>query len=343
MSFSLVTQVAYVLLLVFILCFHVVAFSIYYQKWRKAILLLGGRTALKLSLTNLRLSLQGPFLQVLIKATPVGVVCILVCSYWFFSWWNRHSLDLWFCLWVLTTPLAVLVLATQLLPPSSIFLASSNPRSLLLIESLQTGTLVYIVSFLDVASLIHDENLRTRHGNWEKPVLDMINQVPLVFLDTRTVTRPLLQELQWVIQPGILYKTVFITDDEGGSPLLECWRPDWVAFSSELTLVSAGKARELIFALTKTRDSLPQPFTLAELPMGNLIASEESLLKHDASTPNKQSSRRLFQYAFYLWLVIIVGAINVLFGKTGLPISILVGLVIYFLVYFFMRKRSHKL
>lgn len=65
------------------------------------------------------------------------------------------------------------------------------------------------------------ESLRTRLGLWEETVRELIDMVPIVILDTRVVSGPVLQEAAWMLQPERWHQALFVTDKEGNAPVLE--------------------------------------------------------------------------------------------------------------------------
>lgn len=104
------------------------------------------------------------------------------------------------------------------------------------------------------------ESLRTREGRWEQTVLDMMNMVPIVILDTRVVSEPVVQEAVWMLQPERLHKVTFVTDDDTIAPVLESILPrDEIDRTHRARLVTEAGLGDRIERLTKSRDSLPAP------------------------------------------------------------------------------------
>ena len=59
-------------------------------------------------------------------------------------------------------------------------------------------------------------NIRTRHHLWESTVLRLIDYVPRVVVDLRQPSAYVLEEVQWLMEPARLAKTLFLYDDEAG-------------------------------------------------------------------------------------------------------------------------------
>ena len=59
--------------------------------------------------------------------------------------------------------------------------------------------------------------LRTRDGQWERTVLDLLELVPLVVLDAQILAPHVVQELDWITSGEYAYKTILVTDP--ASPL----------------------------------------------------------------------------------------------------------------------------
>jgi hypothetical protein len=341
MDYSIVIQIGYVILLALAVYFYTWLVGTYFKLWKKALSLFGFRHALKLSSAELHLRLNGSFFQILSTATPIGFLFTLGIIYFLFTRWNGYSLDIWLVLWLWSIPMPFVILANQFLPPAAIYLASSGPRSLRFLDSFRAGTYINIVSFLEETELAPVANLRTRHGRWEAPVLNMIHQVPLVFIDTRTITIPLLKELQWLLQFGYCYKTIFIIDDNGNSPLLESWLPDWRKYSNALNLVPANNAHKLLLSIIKDSDSLPKPKPTSNLPLGNLPKTVEKLIEQEASTQSKKLPRR-YHWFFLAGAGILIGS-GFVFGKVGAVVGFLCAGALLYFGEVYLAKRNRKL
>jgi len=322
-------QIIYFVLLMLVAYFYTWLLEAFFKLWKKSLSLLGFRFALKLSSANLHLRLNGSLFQILSTATPIPFLFTLGIVYFLYAQWNVHSLDMWLVLWLGSLPMPLVILAGQFLPPSAIYLAPSGSKSLRVLDSLRAGTDISVVSFLAETELAPVANLRTRHGRWEAPVLNMINQIPLVFIDTRTITIPLVKELQWLLHYGYCYKSIFIIDDNGHSPLLECWLPDWRKYSNVLILVQANNARQLLLSIIKDSDSLPKPDITSNLPSGNLQKTVEIMIEEDASTQSKKLPGQ-FHWFFIAGAGILIGT-GFFFGKVGVVLGFLcAGALLYF-------------
>ena len=101
----------------------------------------------------------------------------------------------------------------------------------------------------------HDfESLRTRAGLWEVTAHELIDTVPVVVLDTRVVSDPVLREADWSLHPDRLHRVLFVTDDEGNAPVLETVLPrNEIERLLQPQLVKESELRERVSASCATR------------------------------------------------------------------------------------------
>ncbi len=341
MEVEFLIQIACVMFLLWGVYSHARNVCTLYRVWRKVITLLGYRTALRISGAKLRLKLQGPILQILIEVPPISQIGILALAFLFYSFWNGHSLDPWLCGAMYFVPFALFSFIIFFLPPAVIFLSASDDKALRLWRLLIYEIDSFIISFVAEAGSPEIDQVRTRNANWHEPVQRMINYLPLIVIDTRIVTSALLQELQWLIKAEDVYKTIFVTTDDGRSPLLDCWRPDWKSFSDTLICVPAREVAEVLRALTATRESLPRPGTTVDFPEGDLTAGIEAWRERDAETLQRPIYVRLHHWIYYAMAATPVG-IGYLFGKIGFALGVIISFFLLWSVGKYHKKRGRS-
>jgi hypothetical protein len=63
---------------------------------------------------------------------------------------------------------------------------------------------------------------------WGEAVRRLCDIAPLILLDSREVTLPVLQEIQYILESGKRCRTVFITEDNGAMPALHSFEDGFV-------------------------------------------------------------------------------------------------------------------
>ena len=164
-----------------------------------------------------------------------------------------------------------------MLPPIVLFLGVSSYEQFKTLKRVQTTVPSLVVTLINQAedSVVRQydrhyrgmgldpagprfESLRTRAGLWEQTVQDLVGMVPIVILDTRVVSDPVLQEAAWMLQPEQLHKVMFVMDDEGNAPVLESILPkDEIYPEHRSRLVKEDELLDRISRFTKTGNALP--------------------------------------------------------------------------------------
>jgi hypothetical protein len=124
---------------------------------------------------------------------------------------------------------ALIGLNIACLPPTVLYLASSTPEGILLGNDL-LGTVAplklinFLESFHSEAPLAERENIRPSSyrvsGNWEKTVMDFCEFVPLIIVDTRVMTAPVIAEINHILNSGLEQRTFFVAGQHGVEPAL---------------------------------------------------------------------------------------------------------------------------
>jgi len=119
----------------------------------------------------------------------------------------------------------------NLMPPAVLFLANSREEAGRIVADMKGGLLakgMRVAYLLDpaAASLDTDEgfmdNFRTMEDSkWERAVHTFMQIVPIIAIDVRAPSPGVIRETQWIFQNGVAHKTVFITEPDGGSEILE--------------------------------------------------------------------------------------------------------------------------
>lgn len=171
--------------------------------------------------------------QVLLRGVPVG------------SYFVRISL--------LTVSGVLMII---LLPPTVIFLGSSD-KSGRLLETVAGNLFPYrVVSLLDASRLgptiwaNKQDNLRTIRGDsWRSTVHRLVGITPLTIVDARPVTPAVCEEIEYMLHSDRVDRALFVINDDGSAPGLTSVRADW----QQLRIVtsSRGDLPDLIAAFQR--------------------------------------------------------------------------------------------
>ena len=140
------------------------------------------------------------------------------------------------------------------LPPIVLYLAASKPEGILLANDLSFAIaplkLTHLLeSFYSEAPLaereqIHESEYRVS-GNWQKTVMDLCDIVPLIIIDARFVTGPVVTEINHILDSGHERRTFFVADQYGNAPALSH------VSRSQRGKLHISTAAELIFSLRR--------------------------------------------------------------------------------------------
>lgn len=128
---------------------------------------------------------------------------------------------------VLTTGLGMVALGGACLPPGIFYLSASKPSGFTLVYSLMFAIAPMKVTHLlntfeagaILGDLIHMSEYRVTKG-WQEAVRTLCNIAPLIILDSRVITPHVLKEVQLILNSENKFRTIFITEDDGSSPIL---------------------------------------------------------------------------------------------------------------------------
>lgn len=184
--------------------------------------------------------------------------------------------------------IAVLCFTLIFVPPTALVLSSSTDRQLRwalalrrymgsrrVISLLDTGYMALKPSAGDAWSILMRRSgsltdvLRTSSkGDWQQGVRELIEIAPIVIVDTRVCTQALLFEASTILDQKYVYKAIFVSKDDGASPVLERLleegriRPD-----TPVSLVKESDLGMLLQRRTMFPESLPKPGGFAAAPV----------------------------------------------------------------------------
>ncbi|OUL97140.1 hypothetical protein [Paraburkholderia hospita] len=175
----------------------------------------------------------------------VGLASIAAMLYATFSVLSMVPLFFYFL------SVALVIFLRIILPPAAIYLASSTDDRLKLLFALQMRAFVGVTGLLDLSESLDGDvqsslknpiflmmlyDSRTREdSDWTEVVEQMMDIVPLIFLDTRDTTPGVLCEVKKIFERDITAKTGFICDEQGTCPALN------IAATTERVLDSSIK------------------------------------------------------------------------------------------------------
>lgn len=127
------------------------------------------------------------------------------------------------------TGLSLVALNGACLPPTFLYLAASRAKAFSLTSDLQLAIApLKIVNLIDTIQAgvipgdqIHQSDYRVS-GNWQKAVKTLSRITPIIIVDGRITTQPLIQEITYIINSGLYKRTFFIGDETGKVPALSC-------------------------------------------------------------------------------------------------------------------------
>lgn len=164
-----------------------------------------------------------------------GLLAIPAC-------WLKSELALYLSLAMFT--LSVMTVVEGARPPSILVLAASNNHGFRLQARVHA-----ILNPIEIAALLDRKighttmfgrflgtstNFRTvDEKRWRSNVRFLMRSTALVIIDTRQVTAPLVDEMNWLLSDKLMGKTLLVAEENGRAPLLEVVSPGLVADISE--------------------------------------------------------------------------------------------------------------
>lgn len=125
--------------------------------------------------------------------------------------------------------LVVVIVLRNFLPPIILYLSSSNPERLALLQTLQFRSFSGVTALLDVSeyldieqplwelskrAFIESTDARTKDdAAWQHTVSRLMAMAPLLIVDGRDTSEGVLREIEEIFQHGFLRKTMFVSDD----------------------------------------------------------------------------------------------------------------------------------
>jgi hypothetical protein len=162
------------------------------------------------------------------------------------------------------------LLFKSLQPPAALFLTSSSPYAADLLVQINIA-----LSPLRCVALLNPkrmhfmqrnalgDNLRTKNPHiWKSIIYRLIEMTPIIILDTRGESAPVMQEAFIMLAPERARKAVFITDENGRAPALEAHGIKPADYA--LTCVTEEELIPLLRDWTQSAYSLPQPISLRD-------------------------------------------------------------------------------
>jgi hypothetical protein len=155
---------------------------------------------------------------------------------------------------------AALVLSYLCLPPAVLLLGSSDPHNLVLYNKLIRATIpMRLVHLLDDFRFgrwgisISETSVRALpQKDWYAVVEKLMTAVPLIVLDMRSVSGPVIWEAKTILaSPTLTSKTLFITASAGQRLIFDMLTSPHTPFSRELTIVQPDHAAGLVKAATR--------------------------------------------------------------------------------------------
>ncbi len=129
-----------------------------------------------------------------------------------------------------------------ILPPAAIYLSSSAPVRLQLMQQLQARVIPGVTGLLDVtqnidttdgvktfffkATIMLFDSRTNADDDWKVVAAELMDIVPLVFLDARETSPGVLYEVERIFREKLAYKTMFVSEENGQCPALESLNTD---------------------------------------------------------------------------------------------------------------------
>jgi hypothetical protein len=125
--------------------------------------------------------------------------------------------------------LSLVALNGACLPPTVLYLAASKAKGFSLASELQFSIaplkIVHLLDTFQAGAILGDQLHQSEFrvgANWQKAVRTFSEITPLIIVDGRVVTEPILQEITHILNSGLHNRTFFVADETGGVPALSC-------------------------------------------------------------------------------------------------------------------------
>ena len=253
-----------ILLYILIACTIFVAYAtttVSLLYWRKAIWLLGWRKAIISSFHHVRLTMHQSLLAMFVRLPGISTVFFIAGLSQLFGRWSGNKIDVWFCASLMLAFMAFAHHAINMLPITALLLSTSGEEADRLHTAI-TRSSVGILPFnlLGEGRYPGTESFRTSRGNWERIVVELVDTVPIVILDTRFITPAVLKEATWLLSsPARAHRTFFLTDDQGRYPVLSqlLAQGSRAVTIGSATLVTEQELLAALRKMTSAQESLP--------------------------------------------------------------------------------------
>lgn len=180
--------------------------------------------------------------------------------------------------------IGLLCFTLVLMPPVALVLSSSTNEQLRwalslkkfvggrrVISLLDTGVMAPKLNVSDVwsimlkrSSAVTDVLRVSNTRDWQTSVRELIDISPIVVVDTTVCTPAVLFEAAVMLTSEHLYKAIFVTENDGASPVLErLWDEGSVSCECFMTVAKKEELGRLLEKLVASRDTLPKPGSFA--------------------------------------------------------------------------------
>lgn len=114
------------------------------------------------------------------------------------------------------------------------------------------------LAFLNTRGL-RAESVRTRPGLWQRTVHDLADIAPIVVVDTRRVSGPVMEQILWMLAPDRVHKSIFVVGDQcRGSNLDEAVRKAGITDRSAILACNEKMLYDLLSDMTQSPLDLPR-------------------------------------------------------------------------------------
>lgn len=168
----------------------------------------------------------------------------------------------------------LVVVLRNFLPPVTIYLASSAPERLVLLQRMQIRSISGVTGLLDVEnhldiqqklwSLIYNamvvlfDSRTSTDDAWKATAACFMAMSPLIIVDARDTSAGVLFEIEEVFRQGYLPKTVFVSRNDGSCPAIERLRNEAKIPESDCSTLTEQQLVSRIGALVWSAQPLEQ-------------------------------------------------------------------------------------
>ncbi len=128
---------------------------------------------------------------------------------------------------VLQAGLGMVALGGACLPPGIVYLGGSQSSGFLFVRQLMFAIaplkVTHLLNSFEAGVMLGDQAHMSEYRvttKWQEVVRSLCDIAPLIILDSRHITAPVLQEAQYILNSDQRRRTVFIAEDNGTVPLL---------------------------------------------------------------------------------------------------------------------------